>query len=189
MREIALHLLDIAENSVAAESRTICMDVSEDLQNDWLKVSIKDDGRGMDAEIAKQVFDPFYTTRATRKVGLGVPLLKLAAESAGGGLTLETESGKGTHVEAAFRHSHIDRMPLGDVGVTMLTLLISYPHIHWMFRYRLTQKDGAAKEFELDDDEIKSVLGEMSLTEPEVLRILRGMIEEGIDALMPQFVY
>src|SRR5215204_726116 len=151
MREIALHLLDIAENSVAAESQNIRMDVSEDLQSDLLKVSVLDDGRGMDAKTAAQVLDPFYTTRTTRKVGLGIPLLKLAAESAGGGLTIETESGRGTHIEATFRHSHIDRMPIGDVGMTFLTLLVSYPHIHWVFKYQMKQKDGAVKEFEMDD--------------------------------------
>lgn len=189
MREIALHLLDIAENSVAAESRNIRMDVWEDLRNDRLKVSVTDDGRGMDAETARQVLDPFYTTRTTRKVGLGIPLLKLAAESAGGGLTLETESGKGTRIEASFRHSHIDRMPLGDVGTTFLTLLISYPHIHWVFNHQMTIKDGSTKSFELDDEEFKSVLGDTPLTEPDVLKIIRGMIEEGIEALVPQIEY
>jgi len=189
MREIALHLLDIAENSVAAGSRNIRMGVVEDLQNDLLNVSVKDDGRGMDAETAKRVLDPFYTTRTTRKVGLGIPLLKLAAEQSEGGLTLETESGKGTRIEASFRHSHIDRMPLGDVGTTFLTLLISYPHIHWVFNYQMTTKDGSTKTFELDDEEIKSVLGDTPLTEPDVLKIIRGMIEEGIEALMPQIEY
>jgi len=189
MREIALHLLDIAENSVAAESQNIRMDVSEDLQSDLLKVSVTDDGRGMNAKTAAQVLDPFYTTRTTRKVGLGIPLLKLAAESAGGGLTIETESGRGTHIEATFRHSHIDRMPIGDVSMTFLILLVSYPHIHWVFKYQMKQKDGAVKEFEMDDEEIKAVLGEVSLTEPDVLKILRGMLKEGIDACMPQPVY
>ena len=189
MREIALHLLDIAENSVAAGSRNICMDVAEDLKSDLLRVSVRDDGRGMDAETAKRVLDPFYTTRTTRKVGLGIPLLKLAAEQSEGGLTLETESGKGTRIEASFRHSHIDRMPLGDVGTTFLTLLISYPHIHWVFNYQMTTKDGSTKTFELDDEEIKSVLGDTPLTEPDVLKIIRGMIEEGIEALMPQIEY
>lgn len=186
MREIALHLLDIAENSVAAESRNICMEVIEDLQSDVLRVSVNDDGRGMDAETAKRVLDPFYTTRTTRKVGLGIPLLKLAAESTGGGLTVETESGKGTHIEARFGHSHIDRMPLGDVGTTFLTLLVSYPHIHWVFTYQVRNKQGDVNEFVLNDKEIKSVLGDTPFTEPDVLRILRGMIEEGIAALAPQ---
>jgi hypothetical protein len=165
------------------------MDVLEDLHADWLKVSVSDDGRGMDAETARRVLDPFYTTRTTRKVGLGIPLLKLAAESSGGGLSLETGSGKGTRVEASFRHSHIDRMPLGDVGMTILTLLVSYPQIHWIFKYQVTQKDDVTKEFELDDKEIKSALGEVSLTEPDVLKILRGMIEEGTSSLTPQEVF
>ena len=140
MREIALHLMDIAENSVAADSRNIRMDILEDLHTDLLKVSITDDGKGMDEETAKRVLDPFYTTRTTRKVGLGIPLLKLAAEMSEGGLTLESEAGKGTRVEARFRHSHIDRMPLGDAGMTMLTLLVSYPQIHWVFTHHLKDK-------------------------------------------------
>jgi hypothetical protein len=188
MREIALHLLDIAENSVAAGSRNIRMDIVEDLQNDLLQVSVTDDGRGMDKETAKRVLDPFYTTRTMRKVGLGIPLLKLAAESSGGGLSLETESGKGTRIEASFRHSHIDRMPLGDVGMTMLTLLVSYPHMSWTFNYEVNGKDGSQRQFLLDDKEIKSVLGDIPLTEPDVLKFLRGMIEEGIESVVPETV-
>lgn len=186
MREIALHLMDIAENSVAAGGRNICLDVQEDLQNDRLNVMVTDDGRGMDAETAKRVLDPFYTTRTTRKVGLGIPLLKLAAELSGGGLTLETATGTGTRIEAIFQHSHIDRMPLGDVGTTFLTLLVSYPHIHWVFMYQIRDKHGRVNEFVLNDEEIKSVLGDVAMTEPDVLRFLRGMIEEGIASLMPQ---
>lgn len=186
MREIALHLLDIAENSVAAGSRNIRMDVLENLQDDLLKVSVTDDGRGMDEETAKRVLDPFYTTRTTRKVGLGIPLLKLAAESSDGGLSLETESGKGTRIEAAFRHSHIDRMPLGDAGMTMLTLLVSYPHVNWTFNYEVTGRDGKSCQFLLDDKEIKSALGDIPLTEPDVLKFLRGMIEEGIASVTPE---
>ncbi|HQX02116.1 MAG TPA: ATP-binding protein, partial [Anaerolineales bacterium] len=96
MREISLHLLDIAENSVAAQSHNICIEINENLKDDLLTVRVTDDGRGMNEETAKQVLDPFYTTRTTRKVGLGIPLLKLAAEMAEGGLSLVTESGKGT---------------------------------------------------------------------------------------------
>ena len=91
MREIALHLLDIAENSVAAQSHNIRIAVYENLQSDLLSASVTDDGRGMDEKTARQVLDPFYTTRTTRKVGLGIPLLKLAAEMSGGGLSLVTE--------------------------------------------------------------------------------------------------
>jgi hypothetical protein len=188
MREIALHLLDIAENSVAAQSHNIRIEVYENLQSDLLLVSVTDDGRGMSEKTAQQVLDPFYTTRTTRKVGLGIPLLKLAAEMSGGGLSLVTESGKGTKVEASFRHSHIDRMPLGDLAVTFLTLLVSYPHIHWVFIYQVTDKNGQSNDFNFDDVELKTVLGGMSMTEPEILKFVRGMLEEGIEALALQTV-
>ena len=183
MREIALHLLDIAENSVAAQGRNIRIEVHEDLENDRLWACVEDDGRGMSPETAQQVLDPFYTTRTTRKVGLGIPLLKLAAEMSAGGLSLVSEQGKGTRVEVFFRHSHIDRMPLGDLAATFLALLVSYPQIHWVFVYRATQKDDQTNEFLFDDTELKAELGDMSMTEPEVLGSVRGMLEEGIDAI------
>jgi anti-sigma regulatory factor (Ser/Thr protein kinase) len=185
MREIALHLLDIAENSVAAQGRNICIAVHEDLKNDRLWACVEDDGRGMDAETVQRVLDPFYTTRTTRKVGLGIPLLKLAAEQSAGGLTLTSEQGKGTRLEVTFRHSHIDRMPLGDLAATFLAMLVSHPDIHWIFNYRVTQADGQSDEFAFDDVELKAELGDLPMTEPEVLSFVRGMLEEGIGAITP----
>lgn len=180
MREIALHLLDIAENSVAAASKNISIHVQEDLFHDRLMASVVDDGRGMSAETVEKVQDPFYTTRTTRTVGLGIPLLKLAAEQAEGSFSLQSEPGSGTWVEAEFRHSHIDRMPLGDLSTTFLTLLIAHPEIDWIFLYRATDKNKQSREFLLDSAELKEELGDISLTEPEVLTFLRGMFEEGI---------
>jgi hypothetical protein len=188
MREIALHLLDIAENSVAAESKNISIHVHEDLFSDHLTVSVIDDGRGMDAETAQQVQDPFYTTRTTRKVGLGIPLLKSAAEMADGSFSLQSEPGNGTWVEAEFSHSHIDRMPLGDLSATFLTLLISDPQIDWTFLYRVTGEDKQSRDFIFESAALKSELGDISLTEPEVLTFLRGVFEEGIEAVAPQNV-
>ena len=188
MREIALHLLDIAENSAAAESRQVLMEVHEDLQRDLLVARVTDDGRGMDAETAQNMQDPFYTTRTTRNVGLGIPLLKLAAEMAAGRFSLQSEPGKGTRLEAEFCHSHIDRMPLGDLSSTFLTALISHPTIHWIFVYQVTDVNGNHSNFLFDDAELKSELGDLSLTEPEVLTFVRGMIEEGIEALALQTV-
>src|SRR5215213_8069953 len=188
MREIALHLLDIAENSVAAESKNISIHVREDLFNDRLSACVIDDGRGMDAEAAQQVQDPFYTTRTTRSVGLGIPLLKLAAEMAGGCFSLQSEPGKGAWVEAEFRHSHIDRMPLVDLASTFLTLLISHPQIDWMFLYRVTEKNGKSHDFLFESAELKSELGDISLTEPEVLTFVRGVFEEGIEEVALQTV-
>jgi hypothetical protein len=188
MREIALHLLDIAENSVAAESKNISIHVHEDLFQDRLSACVIDDGRGMDAQTAQQVQDPFYTTRTTRNVGLGIPLLKLAAEQADGSFSLQSEPGKGAWVEAEFRHSHIDRMPLGDLVSTFLTLLISHPQIDWTFLYRVTDKDRKSRDFLFESTELKNKLGDISLTEPEVLTFLRGIFEEGIEEVAPQIV-
>lgn len=189
MREIALHLLDIAENSVAAVSQNITIQVHEDLLNDRLCAFVTDDGCGMDAETARRVHDPFYTTRTTRSVGLGIPLLRLAAEQAEGRFSLQSEPGKGTRVEAEFRHSHIDRMPLGDLAATFLTILISHPQVDWIFRYAVTDQDGQIRGFLFESAELRSELGDLSLTEPEVLTFVRGMIEEGVDSIAPQMVH
>jgi histidine kinase/DNA gyrase B/HSP90-like ATPase len=188
MREIALHLLDIAENSVAAESQNISIHVHEDLFHDRLSASVIDDGRGMDAETAQRVQDPFYTTRTTRTVGLGIPLVKLAAEMADGSFSLQSEPDKGAWVEAEFRHSHIDRMPLGDLAATFLTLLISHPQIDWTFLYRMTDERGTSRDFLFESAELKSELGDISLTEPEVLTFVRGIFEEGIQEVALQTV-
>jgi hypothetical protein len=188
MREIALHVLDIAENSVAAESKNISIHVHEDLFHDRLTACVIDDGRGMDAATAQQVQDPFYTTRTTRNVGLGIPLLKLAAEMADGSFSLQSDVGQGTWVEAEFRHSHIDRMPLGDLPSTFLTLLIGHPQIDWTFLYRVTDENKQSRDFLFESAALISELGDISLTEPEALTFLRGMFEEGIEAVALQAV-
>jgi hypothetical protein len=188
MREIALHLLDIAENSAAAESRNISVHVQEDLVHDRLMASVVDDGRGMNAATVEQVQDPFYTTRTTRSVGLGIPLLKLAAEQAEGSFSLQSEPGQGTWVEAEFRRSHIDRMPLGDLSATFLTLLISHPQVDWTFLYRVTSGNKDSREFLFESADLKRELGDISLTEPEVLTFLRGIFEEGIEEVALQTV-
>jgi hypothetical protein len=188
MKEISLHLLDIAENSVAAQSKNISVHVHEDQFHDLLTVCVIDDGRGMDAATVQQVQDPFYTTRTTRNVGLGIPLLKLAAEQAEGSFSLQSEPGKGAWVEAEFRHSHIDRMPLGDLASTFLTLLISHPQMDWTFLYRVTDKNKKSRDFLFESAELKSELGDISLTEPEVLTFLRGIFEEGIEEVALQTV-
>ncbi len=175
MREIALHLLDIAENSVAAGAKNITISIEEDLQNDRLKAMVQDDGRGMDEQLLARVIDPFVTSRTTRKVGLGIPLLKAAAEACNGSLLISSTPGQGTRLEVDFQRSHIDRMPLGDLAGTVLTLVVGYPKMHWVFYYRA---DG--KEFTFDDEPIKKELEGILLTEPSVLAFLRELLQEGI---------
>jgi hypothetical protein len=174
VRELALHLLDIAENSVAAGAKTIAVTVEENTRTDRLKLSVEDDGKGMDEELAAMVTDPFVTTRTTRKVGLGIPLLKAAAEACNGWLRITSQAGRGTRLECEFQHSHIDRMPLGDVAGTMLSLLVGAPQIHWVYCHRVNED-----EFVFDDRPIKDELGELPLTEPDILSFIRETLQQG----------
>ncbi len=179
MREIALHLLDLAENSVSAGARSVEIEVCEDLRADRLSASIADDGRGMDAETVKKVTDPFYTSRTTRKVGLGIPLLKGAAEECNGGLSITSTPGIGTRLDVHFQHSHIDRMPLGNLASTFLTLTVAHPDTHWIFRY--TARGTTNEEtFEFDDKPVKETLDGLPLTHPQVLTYLRQSLEDGL---------
>jgi anti-sigma regulatory factor (Ser/Thr protein kinase) len=179
MREIALHLLDLAENSISAGAQTVKITVCEDLLTDVLTASIADDGRGMDEETVKKVTDPFYTSRTTRKVGLGIPLLKGAAEECNGNMVIASEPGKGTEVTITFQHSHIDRMPLGNLSSTFLGLLVGHPDTHWEFMYSARSAIGEEK-FEFDDQAVKEVIGEIPLSHPDVLGYLRESLDDGI---------
>lgn len=183
MRELALHLLDIVENSVSAHARNITITVIEDTHLDRLVMKVEDDGAGMDAEMVARIVDPFVTSRTTRKVGLGIPLLKAAAEACNGGMDIQSTLGKGTTVTVEFQRSHIDRMPLGDLPSTFITLLVGSPDVHWTFWYRVDQK-----EFQFDDAEIKKELDGVPLSEPDVLNFLREYLEGGIISVQNQNV-
>lgn len=176
MRELSLHLLDIAENSISAKAKNITIEVIEDLPTDLLKLSVQDDGCGMTPEMAASVIDPFVTTRTTRKVGLGIPLLKEAAETCNGSLELTSTVGKGTSITVQFQHSHIDRMPLGDITTTLLHLLVANPDVHWVFKYAFN-----GNEYIFDDEPVKIELDGMSLSEPSILNCLREMLQSGIE--------
>ena len=173
MKELSLHILDIVQNSVAAGAKLITLDLTEDVNTDLLEFSIKDDGCGMTEETLKKVTDPFTTGRTTRRVGLGIPLLKAAAELTGGGLELTSEPGVGTTVTARFVYDSIDRQPLGNMAETMLGLITSYENIDFVYYHRVNEK-----EFTIDTREIKGILGEVSLNEPEVVLWLSGFLNE-----------
>jgi anti-sigma regulatory factor (Ser/Thr protein kinase) len=175
LKELSLHLLDIAQNSVAAGATAIRIRVEEDSVKDRLVMAVEDNGKGMDAETMEKVTNPFYTTRTTRKVGLGIPLLKEAAEACNGSLVIQSQPGKGTILTVDFQRSHIDRMPLGDLSGTFLTLLIGEPEISWIFEYRV---DGEIFQFE--SAPIIRELNGIPLTDPTVLSFLRELLETGI---------
>jgi hypothetical protein len=178
LRELSLHILDIAENSISAGASKVEIAVVEDIKRDKLSIEISDNGKGMDPETSKKVLDPFVTSRTTRKVGLGLPLLKAAAEGCNGGLTIESQLGKGTKTQITFQHSHIDRMPLGDLTNTWLTLLLGSPEVNWVFSYQMDDE-----VFFIDDTEIKNELDGISLTEPSIMHIIRELIRNGVETV------
>lgn len=178
MKELSLNVLDIAQNSISAGARLIEISVDEETDKDLLRITVSDDGRGMTEEQARSVTDPFYTTRTTRKVGLGVPLFKMAAEMAGGSFSIRSEPGQGTRLTADFRLSHVDRMPLGDMEGTVQALIHMNPQLDFVYRRRL---DG--RELLLDTRELKETLGSVPLNAPEVGEWIAGYLAEQAEAL------
>ena len=176
MREIALHLLDIVENSVAAGAKRVDLTVREDTANDRLNIVVLDDGKGMDKDLLARVADPFVTSRTTRKVGLGIPLLKAAAESCNGYLRIDSTPGAGTRLEADFQRSHIDRMPLGDLAGTMLTLLVAFPQVRWVLDYSVGER-----QFLFDSELIVKELGDIPITEPSILTFVKSVLKQGVE--------
>ena len=146
MEDLSLHILDIAENAIAAEAKTIEIRIDEDKEKDLLTIEIKDNGKGMDEQSAKMALDPFFTTGTTRRVGLGLPLLAQAARQSDGDFELTSVPNEGTAVKATFRLSHIDRQPIGDVAETLQTLIAGHPEID--FVYELNKKNGSTYRFD-----------------------------------------
>lgn len=177
MKELSLNILDIAENSVKAGATLITVSLTQ--AGNVLTIDITDDGCGMDDETVRRVTDPFYTTRTTRKVGLGLPLLKLEAEQTGGTLTVTSRTaaqcpdGHGTTVRATFHTDHIDCMPLGDVTATLVTLIQGHPQEELAFSHRTD-----AGTVTLDTRQLREVLGDVPLDTYEVLKWIEGYLRE-----------
>lgn len=173
MRELSLNILDIAQNSISAGASLIEIEVNESSPEGELVITIGDNGCGMDSEKLARVQDPFFTTRTTRKVGMGIPLFKMSAEMTGGSFSITSEIGKGTRTKARYKTDSIDFTPLGDVGSTMVLLITMNTDRDFIYK---RAKDG--KSFELDTREIKETLGDVAINEPEVVEWLRGYIAE-----------
>ncbi|MBQ7039101.1 MAG: sensor histidine kinase [Clostridia bacterium] len=178
MKELSLNILDITQNSISANASLITVTVDKDSKNNLLTLSIEDNGKGMSEDFVKNVCDPFVTTRTTRKVGMGIPLLKLAAEQADGKVEIKSELGTGTLVRATFTLNHIDRIPLGDVGQTMSMLASCNEHVNFVYRHI---SDG--EEFCFDTEQIKEALGGVPLSEPDVVIWMQEYIKEGIESI------
>ena len=174
MKELSLHLLDIAQNALAAGARHVALTVTEGAGEIVLEVA--DDGRGMPPALLAAVTDPFTTTRTTRRRGLGLPLLRLAAEQTGGSLRVESREGAGTRVTAVFQAGHIDCPPVGDTAATVALLAQGLPEETELTYTRRTP----AGSFVFDTAEARAVLGPgVPLSQPEVAQWLEGYLREG----------
>ena len=183
MPEISLNVLDVAENSVRAGASRIRISVTADTAADTLTVSIGDDGCGMTEEQVENVTDPFFTTRTTRRVGLGVPFFKLAAELSGGSFAIGSRPGEGTEVTAVFGLSSVDRMPLGDMPSTMHTLITMHEEIDFDYHYRCDED-----HFELDTADLREILGDVSFREPEISEYIRSFLRENTNEVTKERV-
>ena len=177
MKELSLNILDIAENSVKAKATLTEIKIVE--EGDKLTLTIKDDGCGMTDEILKTVTNPFYTTRTTRKVGMGLPLLKLEAELTGGNLSISSKhiseypDEHGTVVTAAFYKNHIDCTPLGDVVASITTLIQGHPDTDFLFNHKKEER-----EVLLDTRELRQVLGDVPLNTYDVIKWIEEYLNE-----------
>ncbi len=178
MKEISLHILDIMQNSVTANANLIELTVIEDEKNDILSFSVKDNGKGMSKELLESVTDPFTTGRTTRKVGLGIPLLKHACELTGGKIDIKSKLGEGTVISATFVYSSIDRQPLGNMSETMHQLITSYGDVDFIYSHKVNDK-----EFLVDTREFKKILGEVSFRENAVSLWILEFLKEGEEEL------
>lgn len=189
MKELSLNILDVAENSVKAGASLTQILLTE-RQDGMLTLDFIDDGCGMSEDVVRSVIDPFYTTRTTRKVGMGIPLLKLACEQTGGCLQISSVTEEddpvnhGTHVRATFDMNHIDFTPLGDVSASVLTLIQGHPERDFLFRHRSPRFD-----VELDTRKLREVLEDVPLNSYDVMEWIGGYLREQYETLSEDSVH
>lgn len=185
MRDLSLHLLDIAENSVRAEATLVTIRITIDTVRDLLTLAVQDDGYGMSPELLAKVKSPFTTTRTTRPIGLGIPMLMENAQATGGGVEIDSVEGQGTTLTATFGYTHIDRPPLGDLVGTLVTLVAATPD-RPDYVLECAYDD---KHFTFETAAVRQVLGpEVPLNEPEVLAWIQGSLKEEFDTILPELV-
>jgi hypothetical protein len=178
MKDISFHILDIVQNSLHAGADKIVIEIIENTNEGTLKLSITDNGSGMDREMAKKVTDPFFTSSSTKKVGLGLPLLKQNTEQTGGTFEVNSELNRGTVVTAVFNTRNIDMIPEGDLGATMRTLIAAEPMKNFIYRQRRDDD-----EFELDTALMREELGDVDLSRREVLEFVTEFISSNANVL------
>lgn len=178
MEDLSLHILDLTQNSISAGATLIEISIRDGLEKGQKWVEIRDNGKGMDLEQINRVSDPFYTTRTTRKVGLGIPMFEASAEASGGKLQITSQLGKGTTLQALFISDHIDCIPLGNMEETITALIYMNPEVDFVYIH-----EGDGSQFLLDTRQIREVLGEVNIDDPEIINWIKVYIEEGLEEL------
>lgn len=179
MKELSLHILDITQNSIKAQATVVLLTIEEQTKENTLTITMEDNGTGIAPEILKNIADPFVTSRKTRKVGLGLSLFKAAACGCDGYFDIQSELGKGTKVMASFRRDHIDRVPLGNMADTVMTMVMSFGEADLVYEHKFNDQS-----FIFDTREVKETLGVDSLNEMDILSWIRGFVEEGLEEIM-----
>ncbi|MFQ6794099.1 ATP-binding protein [Thomasclavelia sp.] len=175
MQEIAMNILDIAYNSIRAKASLIKILILDSSKQNIIEIKIIDNGKGMDQKTIDRVCDPFYTTRTTRKVGLGIPMFKESIEATGGHFKISSTLNVGTEVVGCFVKDHIDRPPMGNIVDTLITLIQADEKIDYLFEYKTDDFN-----FILDTKEVKEILGDVLINEPEIIIWLKDYIKEGL---------
>ena len=173
MKDLSLHIMDILRNSIRAEAKRIILDL--ELKGDKLIVEFIDNGKGMDEETLAKVEDPFFTSRTTRKVGLGISLLKQNCEKTGGNFSITSKIGEGTSLQAVFNYKNLDMLPIGDINGVLMLCVSSNQNIQFILKARTKES-----EFVFDTEEIKRELEIENFNSPELNAHIRDYIGENI---------
>jgi len=175
MKNIALHILDLVENSARAKAKKVQVSISEEIEGNRYMLTIEDDGEGMVEDVVKKATDPFYTSRSTRKVGMGLPLIQMNAERTGGSFSLQSKPGKGTTLEACFVLSHMDRLPLGEIDDVLVLLATGLPLVRLIYTHKT---DSGIYCF--DTEKVREIAGDLQYCNLETRKFLREMIVENL---------
>ena len=178
MQDLSLHILDLVQNSIDAKATVVEISVIEDEEKDWLTIKISDNGKGIESQTIDKVTDPFYTTRTTRKVGLGLPLFKAAAERCGGSFSIRSRLNVGTCIEANFILSHVDRPPFGNLAETLIAVIVCNPCIDIVYVHKTNHG-----LFTLDTRKIRDKITGIPIEHPDVIDWIRSYIDEGLEEI------
>jgi Histidine kinase-, DNA gyrase B-, and HSP90-like ATPase len=178
MNNLSMHILDIVQNSISANATLIEIRIDENLEKNVLDILIKDNGKGMDDEFLSQVTDPYTTTRITRKIGMGIPLLKHSAEQSSGYIKVNSAKEIGTTIQATFQHNHIDRPPLGDIAGTIVLLVAANPDVDFKYVHCVNNS-----KYQFDTREVKEILDDVRIDDPKIRGMLKEMITENLSEI------